>query len=55
MARMVVSAPAYTKSKYNLKMLKDIEEYVASCVQVNIPFNNPITGATACKSSPTGC
>jgi homocitrate synthase len=47
MARMVVSAPEYTKSKYNLKMLKEIEEYVASCVQVNIPFNNPITGATA--------
>ncbi|OIW34433.1 homocitrate synthase [Coniochaeta ligniaria NRRL 30616] len=47
MARMVVSAPEYTKTKYNLKMLKDIEEYVASCVQVNIPFNNPITGATA--------
>lgn len=47
MARMVVSAPEYTKSKYNLKMLKHIEEYVASCVQVNIPFNNPITGATA--------
>ncbi|KPM44984.1 Homocitrate synthase, mitochondrial [Neonectria ditissima] len=49
MARMVVSAPEYTKSKYNLKMLKEIEEYVASCVQVNIPFNNPITGATAEK------
>ncbi|KAH8911097.1 homocitrate synthase [Coniochaeta sp. PMI_546] len=47
MARMVVSAPEYTKSKYNLRMLKHIEEYVASCVQVNIPFNNPITGATA--------
>jgi len=47
MARMVVSAPEFTKSKYNLKMLKEIEEYVASCVQVNIPFNNPITGATA--------
>lgn len=47
MARMVVSAPEYTKSKYNLTMLKEIEEYVASCVQVNIPFNNPITGATA--------
>jgi homocitrate synthase len=39
MARMVVSAPEYTKKKYNLKMLKDIEEYVASCVQVNIPVS----------------
>lgn len=40
MARMVVSAPEYTKSKYNLKMLKEIEEYVASCVQVNIPVSH---------------
>ncbi|KAK7429229.1 homocitrate synthase lys21 [Neonectria magnoliae] len=47
MARMVVTSPEYTISKYNLKMLKDIEEYVASCVQVNIPFNNPITGFCA--------
>lgn len=39
MARMVVSAPEYTKSKYNLKMLKHIEEYVASCVQVNVPVS----------------
>ncbi|KAF7543851.1 hypothetical protein G7Z17_g10417 [Cylindrodendrum hubeiense] len=43
-ARMVVTSPEYTTSKYRLKMLNDIEEYVASCVQVNIPFNNPITG-----------
>ncbi|RYP61769.1 hypothetical protein DL771_010009 [Monosporascus sp. 5C6A] len=47
MARMVVTSPEYTKSKYNLKMLKQIEEYVASTVQVNIPFNNPITGFCA--------
>ncbi|RYO76177.1 hypothetical protein DL766_007476 [Monosporascus sp. MC13-8B] len=47
MARMVVTSPEYTKSKYNLKMLKEIEEYVASTVQVNIPFNNPITGFCA--------
>ncbi|KAJ2980701.1 hypothetical protein NQ176_g2482 [Zarea fungicola] len=47
MARMVVTSPEYTISKYKLKMLKDIEEYVASCVQVNIPFNNPITGFCA--------
>ena len=40
MARMVVSAPEYTKSKYNLKMLKEIEEYVTSCVQVNIPVSH---------------
>lgn len=44
MARMVVTSPAYTKEKYNLPQLKSIEEYVASVVEVNIPFNNPITG-----------
>jgi len=47
MARMVVSAPEYTKSKYDLKSIKQIEEYVASVVEVNIPFNNPITGFCA--------
>jgi hypothetical protein len=41
---MVVSAPEYTKNKYDLPKLKEIEEYVASVVEVNIPFNNPITG-----------
>lgn len=37
MARMIVSAPEYVKSKYNLKSLKDLEELVASAVQINIP------------------
>lgn len=37
MARMVVTSPEYTKSKYNLTQLKEIEEYVSSVVQVNIP------------------
>ncbi|KAI0813701.1 hypothetical protein GGR55DRAFT_676635 [Xylaria sp. FL0064] len=43
MARMVVSAPEYTKNKYNLPMLKEIDEYVASIVE----FSNPITGFCA--------
>lgn len=43
MARMVVTAPEYTKSKYKLKELKALEELVADAVQINIPFNNPIT------------
>ncbi|KAI1399254.1 hypothetical protein F4819DRAFT_427367 [Hypoxylon fuscum] len=47
MARMVVTAPEYVINKYNLKALKEIEELVASAVQVNIPFNNPITGFCA--------
>ncbi|KAI0451084.1 HMGL-like-domain-containing protein [Xylaria acuta] len=44
MARMVVTAPDYVKSKYNLKALKSLEILVADAVQVNIPFNNPVTG-----------
>ncbi|KAH7269323.1 uncharacterized protein BKA55DRAFT_682409 [Fusarium redolens] len=47
MARMVVTTPEYTKTHYKLPKLKEIEEYVASVVQVNIPFNNPITGFCA--------
>lgn len=39
MARMVVTSPEYTKSKYDLPKLKAIEEYVASVVQVNIPVS----------------
>lgn len=30
---MIVSAPEYVKSKYNLRRLKDIEELVADAVQ----------------------
>lgn len=44
MARMVVTSPDYVTKKYNLKALKTLEELVADAVQINIPFNNPITG-----------
>ena len=63
LARMVVTSPDYVKSKYNLRMLKDvslvnnmywpwtdiskIEDMVAEAVEVNTPFNNPITGFCA--------
>ena len=47
MARMVVSAPEYVKSKYKLNKIRDLENLVAEIVQVNIPFNNPITGFCA--------
>ncbi|KAL2162295.1 hypothetical protein VTH06DRAFT_7208 [Thermothelomyces fergusii] len=47
LARMIVSAPEYVKSKYKLHMLKEIEDMVAEAVQVNTPFNNPITGFCA--------
>jgi homocitrate synthase len=47
MARMIVAAPDYVKNKYNLKMLKEIEDLVADAVEINTPFNNPITGFCA--------
>jgi len=39
--------PDYVKSKYKLKDLRQIENYVANLVQVNVPFNNYITGISA--------
>ncbi|KOH00196.1 homocitrate synthase LYS20 [Saccharomyces eubayanus] len=47
MARMIVAAPEYVKSKYKLHKIRDIENLVADAVEVNIPFNNPITGFCA--------
>ncbi|PKS11472.1 hypothetical protein jhhlp_003236 [Lomentospora prolificans] len=47
LARMAVSAPEYTKSKYKLHMIKEIEDMVAEAVAINTPFNNPITGFCA--------
>jgi homocitrate synthase len=47
MARMVVVASEYTKSKYRLEKLKDLETLIASAVEINIPFNNPVTGFCA--------
>ncbi|KAI2469189.1 HMGL-like-domain-containing protein [Annulohypoxylon bovei var. microspora] len=47
LAKMVVAAPDYVKSKYKLKMIKEIEDMVAEAVEINTPFNNPITGFCA--------
>ncbi|KAF2747800.1 homocitrate synthase [Sporormia fimetaria CBS 119925] len=47
MARMLVADREYVTSKYNLKKLKEVEELVADLVEVNIPFNNYITGFCA--------
>ncbi|KAL4936779.1 hypothetical protein BDV06DRAFT_85736 [Aspergillus oleicola] len=47
MARMMVADPQYVKSKYKLEKLKDVEDLVAEAVEVNIPFNNYITGFCA--------
>lgn len=47
MARMITVDRDYVMSKYKLSKLKDIEDLVAQAVEVNIPFNNPITGFCA--------
>ncbi|KAL4872936.1 hypothetical protein BDV12DRAFT_182580 [Aspergillus spectabilis] len=47
MARMMVADPQYVKNKYKLEKLKDVEDLVAEAVEVNIPFNNYITGFCA--------
>lgn len=47
LARMVVTEPDYVKSKYKLSMIKEIEDMVAEAVEINTPFNNPITGFCA--------
>ncbi|TVY49634.1 Homocitrate synthase, mitochondrial [Lachnellula occidentalis] len=47
MARMIVADREYVMGKYKLHKLKDIEDLVAQAVEVNIPFNNYITGYSA--------
>lgn len=39
-ARMIVANREYVMGKYRLEKLKDVEEFVAGTVEVNIPFNN---------------
>jgi len=47
MARMIVADRDYVLSKYNIKKLKEVEDLVADLVEVNVPFNNYITGFCA--------
>ncbi|KAF5696457.1 homocitrate synthase [Fusarium globosum] len=42
---MMPASREYLLSKYKLNELKKIEAFVAECVEINVPFNNPITGA----------
>lgn len=42
-ACLYAANPDYVKSKYNLGMLREIENLVAEAVEVNVPFSNPIT------------
>ena len=46
-ARMYTQNPALIRERYNLPMLREVENYVAGLVDVDVPFNNYITGYTA--------
>ena len=46
-ARMYALDPQQIRGKYNLPMLREVENYVAEIVGVDVPFNNYITGYTA--------
>ena len=46
-ARMYTAQKENVKSKYKLESLRDIENLVAEAVQIQIPFNNYITGYCA--------
>lgn len=46
-ARMYSVNPQYVKSKYNLPMIREIENYVSEIVNIQVPFNNYITGYCA--------
>jgi homocitrate synthase len=46
-ARMYADDPVAVKKKYNLPMLRHIENYIADVVNVQIPFNNYVTGFSA--------
>ena len=46
-ARMYTYNADMIRSRYNLPMLREVENYVASLVSVDVPFNNYITGYTA--------
>ncbi|KAL8934273.1 MAG: hypothetical protein Q9211_005323 [Gyalolechia sp. 1 TL-2023] len=46
-ARMLTQDRDYVKGKYDLTKLKAVEDLVADAVEVNVPFNNPITGFCA--------
>lgn len=48
---MIVEDRDYVLSKYKLQKLKEIEDMVAEAVEVNIPFNNYVTGFCAFTAS----
>ncbi len=46
-ARMYTGNPAMIRERYNLPLLREVENFVAGLVDVDVPFNNYITGYTA--------
>lgn len=46
-ARMYTADREYVMSKYNLKALREVENLVAEAVQIQVPFNNYVTGYCA--------
>ena len=46
-ARMLTLNRDYVRGKYDLSKLKPLEDLVASAVEINIPFNNYVTGFCA--------
>jgi homocitrate synthase len=46
-ARMYAHNADLVRSRYNLPMLREVENFVAGLVNVDVPFNNYITGFTA--------
>ena len=46
-ARLYAEDPEGVRSRYDLPLLREIENLVASLVEVDVPFNNYITGYTA--------
>ncbi|EDQ85285.1 uncharacterized protein MONBRDRAFT_34312 [Monosiga brevicollis MX1] len=47
LARMYTLDRESVKNKYDLKLLRHLEKYVAAAAKVQIPFNNYITGSSA--------
>ncbi len=46
-ARMYAYDAGMVRGRYNLPLLREVENYVAGLVSVDVPFNNYITGYTA--------
>ncbi len=46
-ARMITVQPDEVRARYDLPLLRDIENLVADIVGVDVPFNNCVTGFTA--------